>query len=182
MKTTMKTIIFIFCVVCSTTMYGQQFGYIHSDSVFASIPQFGRNASKLDSLKQTYKKELDQSRADLQQRFDKLIKPYVVAGKETTLPELKTRMSQADTISLGLLLDEDKAIQKKGVSYDNMIKLVYSRDIQSVVDRVAKVIADYAVSHKLSAVYIIEKLMPQVAYIDPKQDVTKAVIAKLKEK
>jgi len=177
----MKKMILILCVLCSTYTFGQQIGYVYSDSILLSIPEYGRNVSKLDSLKKSYNKELEQSRGSLQQRYEALVKSYKPAEKET-LPSLKARMSQADTISLGLLLEEDKMIQKKAWSYESMTKLVYTRDIQSVLDVVKKTISEYAVTNKLTAVYVMEQIRATLVYIDPKKDITKAIIEKLKTK
>ena len=173
--------ILILCVFCSTHMFGQQIGYVYSDSILLSIPEYGRNVSKLDSLKKSYNKELEQSRISLQQRYEVLVKGYKPSEKETLLA-LKARMSQADTISLGLLLDEDKMIQKKALSYENMTKLIYTRDIQSVLDMVKKTISEYAISNKLTAIYVMEQIRSSLVYIDSKRDVTKAIIEKLKKK
>jgi Skp family chaperone for outer membrane proteins len=177
----MKKMILILCVLCSTHMFGQQIGYVYSDSVLQSIPEYGRNVSKLDSLKKTYNKELEQNRTSLQKRYEALVKGYKPSEKES-LPSLKARMSQADTISLGLLLEEDKMIQKKAWSYESMTKLVYARDIQSVLDLVKKTISEYAIKNKLTAVYVMEQIRPTLVYIDSKQDITQAIIEKLKRK
>lgn len=179
-KRKMKSVFFILCVLCSVHTFSQV-GYIYSDSVLHSIPAYGSSVSKLDSLKKAYSTELDQSRLSLQQRYQMLLKRYNPNEKES-LPTLKARMSQADTISLGLLLDEDRMIQKKAVSYDSMIKLVYSRDIQSVIDLIKRTITEYALKNKLTAVYVMEEIRPTVVYIDPKQDITKAIIETLKRK
>lgn len=174
----MRKLILMLFVVCSAVVYGQQLGYVYSDSVLLSVPGYTRNVSKFDSLKQAYNKELEQGNAELQRQYDKLIKTYSPTEKET-LSELKKRMNANDTISLRLLQDQAKMLQNKALGYDNMIKFVYARDIQPIVSKVNKAISEYAVVNKLTAVYIIEQLRQAVAYIDPKQDITKAIIRKL---
>jgi Skp family chaperone for outer membrane proteins len=173
--------ILILCVLCSTHIFSQQIGYVYGDSILLSVSEYGRNVSRLDSLKKTYNKELEQNRTSLQQRYEALLRNYKPVEKES-IASLRARMSQADTISLGLLIDEDKMIQKKALSYESMTKLVYARDIQSVLDLVKKTISEYAIKNKLTAVYVIEQIRPTLVYIDSKQDITQAIIEKLKRK
>jgi len=177
----MKKMILILCVLCSTHIFSQQIGYVYSDSILLSIPEYGRSVNRLDSLKKAYSKELEQNRTSLQQRYEALVKNYKPTEKESIV-SLRARMSQADTISLGLLLEEDKMIQKKAWSYESMTKLVYARDVQSVLDLLKKYISEYAVNNKLTAVYVMEQIRPTLVYIDPKKDITKAIIERLKKK
>jgi len=77
-------------------VYGQQIAYVYTDSVLLSLPRYAIATNKLDSLK-NYQKELEQNNVQLQERVDKLLKPYSQTDKES-LSALKLRMSPIDTL------------------------------------------------------------------------------------
>jgi len=56
------------------------------------------------------------------------------------------------------MLDENKIFLTKTKSYDNLLKSVYARDIQPMLDQVAQVISGYAIKNNLTAIYSIEQL------------------------
>jgi len=173
----MKVRMFLLVVSLLATTYlsSQQIAYIYTDSVLLSMPKYAANISEFENLKQNYQKELEQNKVQLQERFDKLIKPYAKAEKET-VAALKMRMTPIDTLSLTALMDESTTIQNKSKSYDNLLKSFYAQDIQPMLDIVRKTISDYAVKNNLTAVYSMEQLRTSLVYIDHKRDITELVI------
>ena len=63
-------------LLATTYLSSQQIAYIYTDSVLLSMPKYAANMSEFENLKQNYQKELEQNKIQLQERFDKLIKPY----------------------------------------------------------------------------------------------------------
>lgn len=59
---------------------------------------------------------------------------------------------------MSVMLDENKIFLTKTKSYDNLLKSVYARDIQPMLDQVAQVISGYAIKNNLTAIYSIEQL------------------------
>jgi len=177
----MKKFILLICIVFPMFVNGQKTAYLYSDSVLLSIPRYGIQATKLDSLKQSYSKEIDAKQTTLQQEYEKLVKPYAPKENET-LPMLKKRMNAIDTLSLSALVDESALIQKKKVSYDRLLQTSYAQEIQPILDRVSAVIREYAVQNNLSAIYSMEQLRATLVYIDPKQNITSIIIGRLKKR
>jgi Skp family chaperone for outer membrane proteins len=162
-------------------MNGQNLAYVYADSILQSVPDYGKNMVKVDSIRQAMKNELESSQASLQQKYDKLIKPYV--AKETeSLAALKKRMTPVDTLSLNLIVGEDKQLQTKKQTYDRILQTTFNKDIQPVLDKVNNLISNYARENKITMVLVVEQMRPALAYIDPKQNITKVIIRKLKEK
>jgi Skp family chaperone for outer membrane proteins len=169
------------CVFCPMFMYGQKTAYLYSDSVLLAVPEYGKNVLKLDSMKQSFGKEVESKQALIQQQYEKLVKPYAPKDSETLLM-LKKRMSVVDTLSLGTLLDENVQLQKKKTSYDRILQATYMQNVQPILSRVNTVISNYAMKNGLSAVYSMEQLKQTLVYIDPKQNITGVVIELLKKK
>lgn len=162
-------------------MYGQNVAYVYADSILISVSGYGKNVMKIDSMRQTMKQELDASQASLQQQYDRLIKPYV--AKETeTLAALKKRMSAVDTLSLNLIIDDNKQLQAKKQTYDRILQTSYNKDVQPILDKVNNEIAGFARQNKITMVMVVEQMKQALAYIDPKQNITGLIIQKLKEK
>lgn len=175
----MKKLFLLTCILCSLSVYSQKIAYLYSDSILAAIPEFKIETSKLDSLKQSYSSEISAKQTALQQQYERLLKSYAPKENET-LPMLKKRMSVVDTLSLSTLVDDAVQVQKKKASYDRILQTTYSQNIQSILNRVSAVISKYAAQNYLTAVYSMEQLKGMVVYIDPKQNITGAIIERLK--
>lgn len=176
-----RMFLFVASLLATTYLSAQQIAYIHTDSILLSMPKYAANASEFEKAKQNYQKELEQSKVQLQERFDKLLKPYVKAENET-LATLKGRMTPIDTLSLSVLMDENTMVQNKSKSYDNLLKSLYARDIQPILDHVRKVITDYAVKNNLTAIYSMEQSRNSLVYMDNKRDITKIITELVRKK
>ena len=173
----MKTVksILIICALASMHVFAQQIAYVYTDSILLSTPQYVANASKLDSIKQHYQKELEKDKAQLQERADKLLNHYNMTDNES-IAMLKQRMAPMDSVNLSGMLEENTMLQNKTKRYDNLLKSLYAQDIQPILDQVTKVIADYAMKNSLTAIYSMEQMRTALVYIDKKRDVTKLII------
>jgi Skp family chaperone for outer membrane proteins len=174
-------IILIICALASMRVSAQQIAYVYTDSVLLSYPRYATNVLRLDSMKQQYQKELEKDKIQLQERADKLLKPYNKADNET-LDMLKKRMAPTDSVKLSDLLEENTMLQNKTKRYDNLLKSLYAQDIQPILDQATKVIADYAVKNNLTAIYSMEQVRTTLVYIDKKRDVTKPIVELMKKK
>jgi len=179
----MKTgkLILIVCVLASLRVSAQQIAYVSTDSILLSCPRYVASASRLDSMKQRYQKELEQDKVQLQGRIDKLMKPYNKTDNET-LAMLKQRMAPMDTARLSDLMEENTMLQNKIKRYDNLLKSLYAQDIQPQLEQVTKVISDYAVKNNLAAIYSLEQVRTSLVYIDKKRDVTQAIVELVRKK
>ncbi len=177
----MKKLILLMCVLSSTLTFGQKVAYVYSDSILLSVPGYAKNLQKLDSIRQSFVKDIETSQKALQERYDKLVKPYI--PKETeTLPLLKKRMAPADTLGLNLILDDSKQLQNKQQTYDRILQANQNKDIQPILDRVKLAVIEYAQDNGLSAVYSMEQIQQALVYVDLRQNITQAVIGRLKKK
>ncbi len=177
----MKKIILLMFILYPVFMYGQKTAYLYGDSVMLAIPEYGIRVMKLDSMKQGFQKEIEAKQELLQQQYTNLINPYAPKENEG-LAILKKRMSTGDTLRLNVLLDENVQIQNMKVTYDRILQVTYTQEIQPILNKVSTLISEYASKNHLSAVYSMEHLKMALIYIDPKQDITSVIIEKLKQK
>jgi Skp family chaperone for outer membrane proteins len=173
-----KLVITITGLLFPVMMSAQTVAYVYADSLLLAVPAYGKNIAKLDSTRQRYQKEIETAQNGLQQQYNKLVTPY--APKETeTIAILKQRMSPSDTLSLSLLISDGKQLQNKKQVYDQIIQTAFNKDIQPLLDKINKTINNYARTNKIGMVLIMEQLKNALAYIDPKQNITDAVIEQL---
>jgi Skp family chaperone for outer membrane proteins len=157
----------------------QNMAYVHQDSILASLPTYEKNVKRLDSVTKAYQAEIKASKEKLDGKLAGILKSYNVKENED-LKTIKARMTPADTSSLSILIDEDKIITKRAKSYEQNIGEKYKKEVQPLLDKINKAIQDYAIKNKLDMVYIWEQIRPALAYLDPKKNVTKAIIKGLK--
>ena len=177
----MRKLILLICTLSPMFMFGQKVAYVYTDSILLSVPEYSKNMQKLDSVRQSFVKDIETSQKTLQEKYDKLVKPYSPKETESVLL-LKKRMSPIDTLGLNLILDDNKQLQAKQQTYDRMLQANHEKDIQPILNRVKSIIAEYAQANGLSAVYSMEQIQQALVYVDMKQNITRSVIEKLKKK
>jgi Skp family chaperone for outer membrane proteins len=175
-------LISILSLFFSFSIQAQRMAYIYGDTVLKSLPQYGIRVAKLDSVNQSYQKEIVAEQNVLQQKLNKLMVAYSPKATET-VSDIKNRMTSADTLSLNLLINSGKQIQDKRIAYDKIIQASFNKEVQPLLDKIKKIVNQYARDNKLSMVVMYEQLKGALAYIDPKEDITRQIIGLLsKEK
>lgn len=175
----MKKILFLVLLSISAVSYSQNFAYVQQDSILASIPTYKTSIESIDKASKGYQEEIQKAKAELSDKLQNLLKPYNVKENEN-LATIKARMSKIDTTSLGIMMEDDKIIQKKAKNYDSNLKLQYQREIQPSLDKVNAAIKSFATKNKIDVIYILEQLRPALAYIDEKKNITKKIVESLK--
>lgn len=176
-----KNILTLVLVAFAGTVFAQSnFAYIYRDSVLMATPKYVDNIKKIDSLQKTYAKEIKDTQEQLNGKLGALLKGYNVKENEN-IDQIKSRMTAVDTTSLSLLMQEDKMMQTKAKSYDNLVNFAFQKDVQPLLDKVNKAIEKYAVTNKIDMVYMMEDIQPAVAYINRKKNITKIIIEAVKK-
>lgn len=174
----MKSILCVIIFFTSLFSNAQNVAYIHQDSILAALPSYKKNVTKLDSIGKAYQEEIKTAKEQWNQKLATLLKPYNVKENED-LNAIKLRMSSIDTTSLSILIDEDKIIGKRAQNFDNMINSMFKSDVQPLLDKVNKVIEDYAKKNKIDYVLVIEQIRPALAYIDRRKNITKHIVSRV---
>ena len=177
-----NTFLLIFLVVSPLLSLAQlETAYIHLDSVKLAQPNYELMLVRLDSVQKAYTSEIATAETALSQKFDALLAPYKPQPQEP-LEAIKKRMEIGDTLQLQMLVQELEAIQNKAKSYDNMLNFMYQRDIVPIDSAIQTAIAAYAQRHKIKAVWNLNNNQAQPLYIEPKANITQAILNELAQK
>jgi Skp family chaperone for outer membrane proteins len=174
-----KIVLFVVFILGFNNLAAQN-AYISIDSIYATIPNYIEKLEQIRATAKNYQTEITESRTQNQEKLNQLVGPYN-PQKNETFDQIKVRMKETDVLQLELLVDEDKTISKKEESYNKIIQLDYEKAIKPDIEKVNAVIAKYAKSKKLEAVYIIEQLNPALQYVNPEKIATNEIIALLKK-
>jgi len=176
----MKKLLFVLSLSVLFTISGraQRMAYMYGDTVLKAIPEYGIRLVKLDSVRLSYQKEIETEQSTLQQKLNKLTSSYSFKAGES-IDQLKSRMTPSDTLSLNLLANNSKQVLEKKQTYDRIVQAAFEKDIQPLLENVKKITARYARDNKISVIVQYEQLKGALIYIDPKDDITRAIVALL---
>lgn len=176
----MKKLILIAVMLAYNTATYAQNAYISMDSVYAAVPHYKEKLQNLTETANRYREEITASRKGNQEQLNQLVGPYNPQSNEA-FDQIKVRMKDTDALKLDLIIDEDNAITKKEESYNKIVQLEYDKAIKPDQDLVNEVIAAYAKSKKVDAIYSLEQLKPALQYVNPAKIITQDIIAALKK-
>lgn len=149
--------------------------FIHLDSVKLAQPNYEVHLARLDSTQKAYTTEVTALESTLSKKFDALLAPYKPQPQEP-LEAIKSRMETGDTLQLQMLVQELEAIQNKAKSYENLLNFMYQRDIVPIEEAIQAAIATYAQKNKIKAVWNLNQNQAPPLYVDPKANITKAIV------
>ena len=162
-----------------TNANAQNAAYINRDSVLISIPEYVNKLNNLEKSKEDFIKEIKENDASLEQKFKDLLGSYNLQQNED-LNSIKSRMKSSDTIRLNILLNEEKTLKAKEKSYNNLLVDEYQKDIQPILNKIDNAISNYAIKNKIDFIYDINTMSPALVYVNRKKNVTKQIIAEVK--
>lgn len=156
-------------------LQSQDIGYIHQDSILQVLPNYNVALENLIQEEEAYNNEIKQNTETFSNKLQQLLNRYSATEGES-LAQIKQRMQPADTLSLNVIITEGNMIDNKKKTYNSLIQARYNQDIKPLLDNLNNVISNYAKKQKLSAVYILDNMAVQLAYIDEKNIITGAII------
>jgi Skp family chaperone for outer membrane proteins len=170
---------FIVVAQKSKTKNTNPIAYIEQTKILKSLQNFEQNTKEVDSLKQTYAKEIQENTIALNEKINVLLKPLQLNDTET-IETIKAKLKDNDLAKFDLYLQENELIEKASKNYDLMLKTIYEQKVQPLIDKVNVTIEEYAKSNDIKIVLTLENISPALAYIDKGVDITEIIIMKLK--
>ena len=152
--------------------------YIELNKILKSLKNFEQNTKEVDSLKQLYTKEIQESTKKLNDKINVLLKPYQLNENET-IESIKSKLKETDVSKFELYLQENELVEKASKNYDLMIKTIYEQKVQPLLDNVNRTIEEYAKANNIIIVYTLENISPALAYIDKGIDISDEINKKL---
>lgn len=162
-------------LVFYTQAQAQNQAHVYRDSIFMQVKGYTQKSKALDSIKQVYTAEIQKEQIKVQEKYLALAKPYQVKENEA-LEQLKARMNAQDAEKLSLLQEEIKFLETRIKSYNKQLDDQYKVEIQPFINKINAAIATYATKNKIDYVWIMEDQMTKLAYINKKNNITRAII------
>jgi Skp family chaperone for outer membrane proteins len=173
-KNVIQSLILLLIVGVFSKLNAQNSVYFYRDSVLAITPGYISAIKKVDSLKNTYNKEIQTASQQLNEKVGKIINPYKPT-KEETIDLIKKRMSPSDTIQLNLLIKEEQFIVEKTKSYSQIYQQAFDKEVQSILNKVDNILKKYAEANKLDFIYMMEEMEQSLAYMNKKKNITQPI-------
>jgi Skp family chaperone for outer membrane proteins len=164
-----------FTLLLAENIFAQGNAYIRRDTLLTVLPGYTLKVSSFDSLKTAFSEELKIEQQKLEQKVNALFTSYSPKSNETT-DVLIARLSQADASRYALLQKESVLLEERSKSYNEILQMNYSQNVQPLLTKLNKTIEQYAVKNKLDMVFILEDIAPALAYVNKGKDITGAVI------
>lgn len=175
----MKKVLFILSTTCFLNLSAQKTAYIEQTTLLKSLNGYEKNVKYVDSTKQAYTLEIQNSEKKLNEKVQVLLKNYKLSENETN-ESIKTKLSELDKSKFELYQEESKLIEKSTKNYDLMLQTLFKEKVQPLMDKLNKSIETYAKANKIDTVFIIENFGPALAYIDKSKNITEEIKKTLK--
>jgi Skp family chaperone for outer membrane proteins len=182
-----KSFLIVFLVILPLTITAQKaknanqstIAYIEQNKILKALQGFEKNSKEVDSLRQLYTKQIQESTNQLTEKINSLLKQYQINQNET-IEQIKSKLKENDLAKFELYIKENELIEKLKKNYDLMIKTIYEQKVQPLLNKVNATIEAYAKANKILVVYTLENLSPALAYIDKGINITDEINALLK--
>lgn len=161
--------------IVQTVTHAQQQAHIYRDSIYMQLKGYAEKSKALDSIKQSYAKEIQEQQIKTQEKYLALAKSYQAKNTET-LEQLKARMNATDLEKLSLIEQETKFLDTRIKSYNKLLDEQYKKDIEPYITKINTAITTYATKNKIEYVWIMEEQAGRLAYSAKKNNITKAII------
>lgn len=174
-KSLLFGILFLFINITSA----QGIAYLKIDTILSVLPGYSKNVIENDSLKKFYTEEIKLDNEKLNNKVNTLFSKYNASESESVEAIVK-RFSQSDKTAFELMQKESEMIEQKTASYNQMLNMHYDEKIQPLLDKLNSTVGTYSEKNKFDLVYVLEDVGRQLAYINPKKDITLEIIKLLK--
>ena len=179
MKVIFSTLAFI--ILGSQMIFAQSnVGFIYMDSVLTSYPGYNTAVYQYDSLRSVLNTELTNEQKKINQNNDAFLKKYSLRGGEN-IEEIMQLIAPSDTLAFSQLLEDNNVLNVRQKSYENLIRYLYNKDIDPIVQSVKNEIDIYAKKHKIDIVFIMENIEGTYVYLNSACDLTDEIIKRVQK-
>ncbi len=171
MKTKTLILAMIFISLCSQA---QSVALLSREKLFTQLKGFTEKQAAADTLRLQLSREVQKEQADLQKKYQDLIRPYAPKQEESR-ETLEARMSKVDQERLKLLVEEQKLQDTRVKSFNRQLDEQYARDLKPYMDRVEAALRQYAEKNKTDMIWYLEDIQRALPYYNKARDITAAI-------
>lgn len=165
----MKKLFLILLCSLSLFTFSQKFGYVDSEKILESIPDYKKAQQEIDKLSIQYQKEIEEEYAVLDSLYQSFRKEEILLTDDMKRKRQNAIMEKEKEI---------KAYQKKIFGFEGLIFLKRQELIAPIQEKVFEEVKKIAETHKLQ--FVFDKAGDLVMlYVNPTHDYTDLVLEEL---
>ena len=165
----MIRLILIFCLIFCFEGYSQKFGYVNSEFILNSMPEYKEALSEIDNLSKAWEKEV----SDMYIEIEK--KEIILKNEEILLTK---EMYEEKRLQLDEEWKEIKSYQQKVFGFEGLYFLKKKELIQPIQDILFESIEKVAKKNRLQIIFD-KSSEPVLLYTNPIHDYTNYVLEDL---
>ena len=164
-----RIILFFFFIIISINSYSQKFGYVNSEFILNSMPEYKEALSEIENLSKAWEKEVSEMYIDVE-------KKEVILKNEEIL--LTKEMYEEKRIELDEEWNEVRSYQQKVFGFEGLYFLKKKELIQPIQDILFESIERVAKKNRLQIIFD-KSSEPVLLYTNPIHDYTDYVLEDL---
>ena len=164
-----RIILLLFLTVISINSYSQKFGYVNSEFILNSMPEYKEALSEIENLSKAWEKEVSEMYIDVE-------KKEVILKNEEIL--LTKEMYEEKRIELDEEWNEVRSYQQKVFGFEGLYFLKKKELIQPIQDILFESIERVAKKNRLQIIFD-KSSEPVLLYTNPIHDYTDYVLEDL---
>ncbi len=164
-----RIILLFFFTIISTNSYSQKFGYVNSEFILNSMPEYKEALSEIENLSKAWEKEVSEMYIDVE-------KKEVILKNEEIL--LTKEMYEEKRIELDEEWNEVRSYQQKVFGFEGLYFLKKKELIQPIQDILFESIERVAKKNRLQIIFD-KSSEPVLLYTNPIHDYTDYVLEDL---
>ena len=164
-----RIILLLFFTIISTNSYSQKFGYVNSEFILNSMPEYKEALSEIENLSKAWEKEVSEMYIDVE-------KKEVILKNEEIL--LTKEMYEEKRIELDEEWNEVRSYQQKVFGFEGLYFLKKKELIQPIQDILFESIERVAKKNRLQIIFD-KSSEPVLLYTNPIHDYTDYVLEDL---
>jgi outer membrane protein len=166
LSTVITSLILVLFLAAPTNTYAQKFGYVDSDYILKSIPEFQDAQNELDQLSKQWQEEIEEKFTNI----DKMYKAY--QADAVLLPEDLRKKREEEIIKAER---EAKELQRKRFGSEGDLFKKRQELVKPIQERVFNAIEEIATRQNYA--FIFDKASgPVIMYVNPKFDISDEVL------
>ena len=165
----MRSILFFFFLLFTTQVFSQKFGYVNSEFILNSMPEYKEALSEIDNLSKAWEKEVSGMYIELEK------KEIILKNEEILLTK---EMYEEKRIQLDEEWKDARGYQQKVFGFEGLYFLKKKELIQPIQDILFESIENVAKKNRLQIIFD-KSSEPVLLYTNPIHDYTDYVMEDL---
>ncbi|MCU0327922.1 MAG: OmpH family outer membrane protein [Chitinophagales bacterium] len=158
-----------------SNVLAQRTAFLDEELLLKATPGYSRAQREIDSIKKGYESEIKILRENLNKKVDLFLNENKIP-KDVQVSSIPSLLQEKEKKKWDLLLEEAKLIDKQVKLKEEEYESIYLNKMGGLLNKVNDLVAKYCKENKIEVLYKLETMIKNLAYIDPKANVTSDII------